>query len=70
LVRGHMAVESWGWPTGFYALGASGMLRKPTSSLRAIACVECGNVHVVASRLEALNRLYEEQHKDSLQLTE
>jgi hypothetical protein len=66
LVRGHMAAETWGWPTGFYVPTATGFLRKPTSSLRAIACADCGNVQVVASSVEALNRLYHEQHRDSL----
>ncbi|MEO7274424.1 MAG: hypothetical protein ABIX28_23770 [Vicinamibacterales bacterium] len=46
------------------------MFRKPATGLLSTACADCGHVHVVATSVGALNELYEDQRKDSLQLSE
>jgi len=70
LARGHVAIGGWKWPAGFYAPGGVASLGKYASAIRAVACADCGNLHLVASDVQALGGVYEEQRSSSLQLSE
>jgi hypothetical protein len=52
-----------------YAPGGSPLGRgRHASGLRAAACVDCGNVQLIADELDSLRRVYEQQHSDALRL--
>jgi hypothetical protein len=57
-------------PLSFYSPGGVASLGKHASSVRAVACADCGSVQLVASDLVALAGVYEEQRSSSLQLSD
>ena len=72
LVRSiHLAIEGLSWRVDAYAPGR-GLLAfgQTVGGLRAVACVDCGNVQWFATDKARLEDLYEEQRQNAVRLSE
>lgn len=63
-----VALETLRAPTAAYAPGGPLGLGQSIGDVRAVACVDCGNVQWTALDLKRVADLYEEQQSRSLQL--
>jgi hypothetical protein len=63
-----VALETLRTPTAAYAPGGPLGLGKSIGDVRAVACVDCGNVQWAATDLQRLSELYEEQQSETLKL--